>query len=1381
MFEIGDEVFNAPLNDIQQSHEIMNIQGPFLTRMQRFVQRVEVHGGEQRRSCIKEMHAISSTPIRTKNVHRGSPLQDQQTSARPSIYSVPLSPNVSPVGKSNACLRSPSAQETANHEDANGPSSSTPGRKSQVRIGMTLLTQQTVGNDFKRNVSRRLPMATAIQRSEQYVPLEIVSDDDVPESKAFTRRTKSCRRPMNNKRKASVHFKTNSYRDSGRGGSAAMSSGTRTHFSEEKHPNNCSVQEGQESDSDSGLSHCTDGPSRTTCHQDERLDHHSPIGREVETRNQISESPKFSVKNGRNRKVSRVLQRVNNPPCDYEPLEIVSDDEEDNNMGKRCPNNQLNGNRKSIKGVRGNVVLKTGRGKLMEPASDDDIKKNKKRSVTARTSIHRKLRQNSSRHEIMSETEAVIDSLLKEDDQCEKENKWLSNGRQYKRKNNEGQRASCSEESVSESYLSISQSARSCSESFEQNKMNEVSYQSIGSVSGGFDGSAMEVDEDDDVEGHGQDLCDDDLIKRERGNYSAVESDVSYGPNENLNASGFTYINSRMRRMNMSGLVENKSRTRYGESFDSDSHCENTECDQYAQVDDEDMDESGNLSGLRVHSQFDHQAHQGGNQLRMNNRIKKGYVRSSGHKEAYPSDYESQDEMNADISGFTDYKERKNVQALIQSRNNSYLHQDSFDAQMSFEGSERSFMSPGGSGVSKKNNRILRAKNSSQNKGVKGKDTKKLVQPKASSYVTLKQNLSRQGTQKQLRKSVQEVAVNAHKKGSKAKEMKNSQTESSETTGLESLPVKTKQGRTILAKGKIARQKLVKESQKSQSGSSETAGSGSSPEVRGRKSCTVVFSESKEFESPLVKRKRGRPKSTKASEDSEQPIKGDSKSSSETAKSESPPRRRKRGQPLLRRKKKNAESQNEVQMADENCGSQSEQLGSTKSSSPSNGRKRGRPGRKDTNPQVDKKAEKSSEGIQSETDGQNPPRKRKCVRAPRRNNRKQKIDPSPETLQMSGDGLLMSSSDSETDKSVSKRRTLFSSEKFNNELSLNQNQVLSEGKENKTEANHKLSPLRDKKKHAESSSDYLRKKVLTMRLGHSAFHNSVIEENALIVTSTPKKSLTESKISSTSKVESNSDEAFEDKGVNSSKVTGKLSTSGRMEGDLENHEKLNKSQGNEEVNGPLLLPPVNGDDMLNKKIVSFDEAVPKSSDKGSSSKSGKASTSFTAESKKEVVAAVPVQSLKVDSRILGPPSMSTSAVGLGASSKGMASRASVPVLIDGQRRDLELFADYSKITLRSRQKESKDNVVHYGAALDVLGLGSGFIHLTPGTEKGLQNPKSYNMVFLILDGQVLVKIQENNLLANPGDFFAVPKGCKYNLTGSGDRNAIVAYFKSKAA
>ncbi|XP_046387628.1 uncharacterized protein LOC124157159 isoform X2 [Ischnura elegans] len=1444
MFEIGNELLNVSLNDIQQRHDVMSMEGTVVTRMQRCVQRIEVSDGEQRSSCINEMHAISSTPIRTKNARRGSPLYHRKAAPRPSIYSVALSPNVSPVGKSHDFANgySPSEKEFSNRMDAIVPGDSAHGGESFVRIGMShQLPGNTVGNEVKRNVSRRLPMATAFQRTEQYVPLEIVSDEDDLESKTIIKKARSCRRPVNAKRKASVHFKTNSYRDSGRGGSAAIASGTRTSFADDRHADDCSGPEEQQSDSDSGLSHCTEGPSRSHFHEEEGRDCIPSYEMGNRNRKHFSESLRFSLKEGRSRGVSRYPQHIKSHGYDYEPLEIVSDDDEDaDNYGKRMPKNPSVVQQERLE-VQRNLPGKGGRKKPVGADMDIAVGGDRMLSDVAgcKSLGKQALRQDENEDESLNKTEAIIDSLLKVDENdYDKENlpgrQRRPNSIRHNRNRKQSYRSDYSDEGEPVISVARSKNTEQCSESFVQDHLDEGSFRSMGDMSGseagGYDESNVVVDQDEDEEYDREFKTNRHRNRnwRHRAISGGEELNESFDNPDNLSTSHFHVQN----QMQMSGFLEEDSRVRHEGSFHSNDQYEQ---DEYELGDDEDV--SRNMSALYGNQAEDNLQHKRGRIPRKEVMEESCRVKS-GSEGSYYSDHESQDEMVADMSGPTDYDRRRNIQSLIQSRNDSYLQQDSFDSRSIVRGKVKKYVKK--SEMANIKNRVTYKKDSSQCRGTMRKSVKKGIQTKKSSAMKLKQNLSsstklgkhvsrkhcraqtesssedvdgsigqRQASvisvhaktpisRKRSRKSAGETTGVAVKSGIKLGNVRGkagSDTKSSDMTESDGPQEKVKRGRPKSAKSKaLELQRGNPPSQGDSSDNSDTVRKGETiaSKVYVSKNSKLVPSESTDFETPPVKGKRGRPKGAKSKVGAGQQMKGQLKSqseSSETPESGSPPKKKKRGRPPLK-SKKSSDAQSEVQADIKSSDSNPEQLECSESSNFPPKKKRGHTAKVEKALPAQKKTGESSKQNQSKVhmleteDGEAPSKEKKMAKGPGKSNKRQKLNPEAEKLEMNNDGLHVSSSDSESDKSgVPKRRPLFSSEKFTNELLLKQDEVLPEPTEKKTDVQPKLSPLRDKKKSSESSSDYLRKKVLTMRLGTSAFLNSVIEENALVVTSTPKKSSTESRTQSTSGG-SLSDDVFDRNEGNTSNVD-QQAISVRLDGDSEKNDNLNKSQITAEVNKPVTLPVHSNEDVLNQKIQSVDDPV--SDNKSPQSSSEQAAPEGTSNATKEepvkkIPDSAPSQSLKVNERLAGVPltNAATAESAASSSSKSNSTKGSVPVVVDGSPVELELFADYSKIPFRCRQKESKANGVQYGAALDVLGLGTGYIHLAPGTEKGLQHPKSFNMAFLILDGQVMVKIHESDIVANPGDFFAVPKGCKYNLTGIGEKNSVVAYFKSKA-
>ena len=76
---------------------------------------------------------------------------------------------------------------------------------------------------------------------------------------------------------------------------------------------------------------------------------------------------------------------------------------------------------------------------------------------------------------------------------------------------------------------------------------------------------------------------------------------------------------------------------------------------------------------------------------------------------------------------------------------------------------------------------------------------------------------------------------------------------------------------------------------------------------------------------------------------------------------------------------------------------------------------------------------------------------------------------------------------------------------------------------------------------------------------------------------------------------------------------------------------------------------------------------------------------------------------------------------------------------------------------------------------------TGYVRLAPNTSKGITQTHSNTSIFVVLQGEVSVEINDNQFKTTKGDTFYVPSNASYNLLNSGQERAelFVIQYKNK--
>ena len=76
---------------------------------------------------------------------------------------------------------------------------------------------------------------------------------------------------------------------------------------------------------------------------------------------------------------------------------------------------------------------------------------------------------------------------------------------------------------------------------------------------------------------------------------------------------------------------------------------------------------------------------------------------------------------------------------------------------------------------------------------------------------------------------------------------------------------------------------------------------------------------------------------------------------------------------------------------------------------------------------------------------------------------------------------------------------------------------------------------------------------------------------------------------------------------------------------------------------------------------------------------------------------------------------------------------------------------------------------------------TGYVRLAPSTSKGTTHPHSNTSIFVVLQGEVSVEINDNQFKTTKGDTFYVPSNASYNIINSsrGRAELFVVQYKNK--
>ncbi|KAG8230412.1 hypothetical protein J437_LFUL010213, partial [Ladona fulva] len=296
-----------------------------------------------------------------------------------------------------------------------------------------------------------------------------------------------------------------------------------------------------------------------------------------------------------------------------------------------------------------------------------------------------------------------------------------------------------------------------------------------------------------------------------------------------------------------------------------------------------------------------------------------------------------------------------------------------------------------------------------------------------------------------------------------------------------------------------------------------------------------------------------------------------------------------------------------------------------------------------------------------------------------------------------------------------------------------------------------LSPRLVRKRSAESSSDYLRKKVLTMRLGKSICHQSLMENEEQLVTSTPVKP-------SSSRIALSSSAKIPDGEIVFCGNTGNGESQPTVNEVLEriNEETEEDSKKNSTVK---TVEEVKGNE-TNEERKNKDEAE-KASSNIKESPSEEKENALTLGIKKPKSPNKPTEKFVVDKILSEWPVDEICASSNEKLKQALTKPNKVKALVNGREQEIETFVEFSQIKFHKHKKQN----IQYGPAVNTPTYGSGLVHLTPGSDKGVSVAKQCNFIYVVLGGLVEVKIyNETERLCKPGDFIVIPKGTKYNIT-----------------